>query len=73
MLDNIKSLGFKYSTKGGITVGYRDIIVPEQKKQMLADAEDRVIEIEDMYMMGVITAKERREHIIKIWEQATKT
>lgn len=72
MLDNIKSLGFKYSTKGGITVGYRDIIVPEQKKQMLADAEDRVIEIEDMYMMGVITAKERREHIIKIWEQATK-
>lgn len=39
---------------------------------MLADAEDRVIEIEDMYMMGVITAKERREHIIKIWEQATK-
>ncbi len=51
MLDRIKKLGFTYSTRGGITVGFQDIQVPAEKKQMIADAEVKIVEIDELFRM----------------------
>ncbi len=71
VLDKVKKLGFQYSTKGGITVGYRDITVPEQKKQYIADAEVEVVNIENQFKAGFLSDSERRLHVIKTWEETT--
>ena len=71
MLDRIKSLGFKYSTRGGITVGFQDITVPEAKKEILHGAEQEVEKIDNLFRTGLLTDGERRSNVIKIWEKAT--
>jgi len=71
LLDYIKTLGFKYSTKGAITVSVHDVAVPEAKKQILADGEKQVEEIAKQYRRGLITEDERYTSIIKVWEKAT--
>ena len=72
VLDRIKKLGFTYSTRGGITVGFQDIQVPAEKKQMIADAEVRVVEIDNLFRQGMLSNGERRERVIKVWEQTTE-
>jgi len=72
VLDRIKKLGFTYSTKGGITVGFQDIQVPEQKKKLIAEAEEKVVEIDNLFRMGLLSNAERRERVIKVWEQTTE-
>ena len=62
VLDKIKALGFKYSTRGGITVGYKDVKVPEAKKQLIAEAEAKVDAIEAEYSAGFLSAKNRKKH-----------
>ena len=71
LLDYIKALGFKYSTKGAITVSVHDVAVPEAKKKILADSEKQVEEIGKQYKRGLITEEERYSSIIKVWEKAT--
>ena len=71
VLDRIKKLGFTYSTRGGITVGFQDIQVPAEKKQMIADAEVKVEEIDELFRMGMLSNAERRERVIKVWEVTT--
>ena len=71
MLDDIKTLGYKYSTKAALTVSVADIIVPESKKQILHDAEDQVHRIEREFKRGRMSENERYTSVIKIWEQAT--
>ena len=71
LLDYIKALGFKYSTKGAITVSVHDVAVPEAKKQILEDGEKQVEEIGKQYKRGLITEEERYSSIIKVWEKAT--
>ena len=71
-LDRIKKLGFTYSTRGGITVGFQDIQVPEEKKAFLAEAEKQVDEIDNLFRMGLLSNKERRDRVIKIWEGTTE-
>ncbi len=71
LLDYIKALGFKYSTKGAITVSVHDVAVPEAKKKILADSEKQVEEIGKQYRRGLITEDERYSSIIKVWEKAT--
>ncbi len=71
LLDYIKALGFKYSTKGAITVSVHDVAVPEAKKQILSDAEKDVENIGKQFKRGLITNDERYTSIIKIWEKAT--
>ena len=71
-LDNIKKLGFTYSTRGGITVGFRDIQVPPEKKGFIADAEKKVVEIDGLFRMGLLSNAERRERVIKVWEKTTE-
>ena len=71
LLDYIKALGFKYSTKGAITVSVHDVAVPAAKKKILADSEKQVEEIGKQYKRGLITEDERYSSIIKVWEKAT--
>jgi len=71
VLDRIKKLGFTYSTRGGITVGFQDIQVPAEKKQMIADAEVKIVEIDELFRMGMLSNAERRERVIKVWEVTT--
>ena len=67
VLDNIKALGFKYSTQGAITVSVSDIKVPEVKKQYLAEAEEQVEKITKQYRRGMLDDDERYNAIIKVW------
>ncbi len=71
LLDYIKSIGFKYSTKGAITVSTSDIIIPKAKKEILEKAEVEVENIAKQYKRGLITEDERYESVIKVWEKAT--
>ena len=70
VLDYIKALGYKYSTKGAITVSVSDVKVPEAKKDILEKAETDVDNITRHYKRGLITDDERYASVIKIWEKA---
>ena len=71
-LDRIKKLGFTYSTRGGVTVGFRDSQGPEEKKVYIAEAEKQVEEIDNLFRMGLLSNKERRDRVIKVWEGTTE-
>ena len=71
MLDAVKALGYKYSTRGGITVGFQDIQVPAEKKEIIAKAENEVAEIDNLFHAGMLSDSERRSYVIKVWEDAT--
>ena len=71
LLDYIKSTGYKYSTKGAITVSVADVTVPKEKETILSSADDKVDEITKQYRRGLITEEERYNSIIKVWEKAT--
>ena len=71
MLDRIKAMGFRYSTLGGITIGFQDITVPEEKKTILAEAEVEVNKIDSLYRSGFLSDAERRINVIHIWDDAT--
>ena len=72
VLDNIKSLGYKYSTKGAITVSIHDMTVPEAKKQLIADTEQKIIKIDRQYKRGFITNDERYRLVINEWTNTTE-
>ena len=72
LLDDIKAQGYKYSTKGAITVAVCDAVIPPEKKSIIAAAEKEVDEIREEYMMGLRSEEERYEDILKIWNQATE-
>ncbi|MCC8169342.1 MAG: DNA-directed RNA polymerase subunit beta' [Oscillospiraceae bacterium] len=71
VLDKIKATGYKYSTKGAITVAVSDIHVPEQKKEILERAEKEVEGIMQKYRFGLLTNEERYQQVIKIWAKAS--
>ena len=71
VLDYIKATGYKYSTKGAITVSVADVAVPAAKKDILAQADKDVENIHRQYKRGAITDEERYNAVIKIWEKAT--
>ncbi|WP_102349398.1 DNA-directed RNA polymerase subunit beta' [Bacillus sp. Marseille-P3661] len=70
MLDRMKDLGFKYSTKAGITVGVADIVVLPEKKGILDEAEDKVTNVLKQFRRGLITDEERYDRVISIWSSA---
>ncbi|MEQ6376610.1 DNA-directed RNA polymerase subunit beta' [Bacillaceae bacterium S4-13-58] len=70
MLDRMKDLGFKYSTKAGITVGVADIVVLPEKKEILDAAQGKVDKVLKQFRRGLITEDERYERVISIWSQA---
>ncbi len=71
VLDYIKSIGYKYSTKGAITVSVADVSVPEAKAEILEKAELDVDNVMKQYKRGLITNEERYQSTIKIWEKVT--
>ena len=70
ILDHIKELGFRFSTKAGLTIAVADIIVPEVKKEILAQAEAEVEKVLRQYRRGLITEEERYNRVISIWSKA---
>jgi len=70
-LDKLKQLGFYWATKAGITVSVDDLIIPQEKHDLIAEAEKDVIKIQRRYMKGVITNGERYNQIIDTWTQTT--
>jgi DNA-directed RNA polymerase subunit beta' len=73
ILDDIKNIGFKYATIAGVTIGIDDIVVPGTKDAILSDADLQVEEIEKQYSKGFITADERYDRVISIWQKAKDT
>ncbi len=71
VLDNIKALGFKYSTRGAITVSVADIKVPDCKKTMLAEADEKVRKVNDLFRRGLLSENERYSRVIDIWNNTT--
>ncbi len=72
VLDNIKATGFKYSTKGAITVAVIDAVIPPVKKDILSSAEKQIDDITKMFRRGLISNEERSRHVIEIWNKATE-
>ena len=72
MLDRIKALGYKYSTKGAISVSIADMVVPAIKYELVKEAEGKVVEIENFYRQGFITNEERYRLVVQQWEKTTK-
>jgi DNA-directed RNA polymerase subunit beta' len=70
--DKIKSLGFKYATHGGMTIGINDIEVPQKKYDIVGAAERGVSDVEKQFRRGLITEEERYREVVKIWQDATK-
>ena len=71
VLDNIKSLGFKYSTQGAITISISDMTVPDAKKTLIEATEKKILDIERQFRRGFITDDERYRLVVKEWEQTT--
>ena len=71
VLDRVKAQGFKYSTKGAITVAVCDAVIPPQKKELLAQADEAVLKVTRQYERGLITEEEKKNHVIKIWNETT--
>ena len=71
MLDYIKSMGYKYSTKAAVTISISDMEIPEAKEKIIAQAESDVDKYEKAYRMGFMSQQERYEKIIEIWNKAT--
>ena len=69
-MDNIKSLGYKYSTRAAMTVSISDMTVPEAKKTILADAEKTVENISRKFRRGLLTEEERYKAVINTWKVA---
>lgn len=71
LLDGVKALGYKYSTKAGISIGIEDIQVPPAKKPIMETADQDVVNIENLYRQGLITEDERYQKSIDVWTKAT--
>ena len=71
VLDKIKAMGYKYSTKAAITVAVCDATIPPEKKDILAEADEKVQEINDYFNNGFISNSERKSAVLGVWNQAT--
>ncbi len=72
VLDDIKKLGFKYSTKGAVTIGISDMIIPEIKQKYLDETDKKVEMITKQYRRGLITEDERKSAVVNAWNKTTE-
>ncbi|MDF2036800.1 DNA-directed RNA polymerase subunit beta' [Cytobacillus oceanisediminis] len=70
MLDRMKNLGFRHSTKAGITVGVADIVVLREKQEIIQEAQSKVDNVMKQFRRGLITEDERYDRVISIWSAA---
>ncbi|MBC7324023.1 MAG: DNA-directed RNA polymerase subunit beta', partial [Moorella sp. (in: Bacteria)] len=73
LLDGIKKVGFHYSTLAGFTIGINDIVVPAEKKEIIAATEAAVEKVDQQYRKGLISEEERYQKVIGLWNNATDT
>ena len=73
VLDDIKAMGYKYSTRAAMTVSISEMTVPPVKKQLIADAEKKVEQININYNRGRSTDEERYKNVIRVWQETDKT
>ncbi len=71
MLDHIKSLGFKFSTRGAVTISVSDMDIPKEKEELISEAEEKVDKYKKAYRRGLISDEERYENVIKTWQETT--
>ncbi|MEA3423434.1 MAG: DNA-directed RNA polymerase subunit beta' [Bacillota bacterium] len=71
-LDHVKNLGFKFSTKGAITISVSDMIIPPKKKEIVAKAREKVEKYQKAYRRGLISDEERYNSVIDTWTQTTE-
>ncbi len=72
MLDSLKQTGFTYATRSGMSIGIQDLIIPQEKVKLVANARDEVIKVEQQYLEGAITNGERYNKIIAVWSDVTE-
>src|SRR6201988_4803677 len=72
MLDEVKSLGFKFATRAGLSIGIDDMVIPDSKKVLVKDAEKQVVNVQQQYLDGAITNGERYNKVIEIWSAITE-
>ena len=72
VLDDVKAIGYKYSTRGAISVSISDMKVPDEKKDILEDAQKLVDQITKKFRRGLVSDEERYQAVVKIWEKADK-
>jgi len=72
VVDHVKHIGFQYCTKSGITIAINDLKVPEEKAELLREADARIAEIEDQYNVGLITDEERYDQAVAVWTEITE-
>ncbi|MEJ2402211.1 MAG: DNA-directed RNA polymerase subunit beta' [Xanthomonadales bacterium] len=70
--DKLMYTGFHYATKAGVSIGIDDLMVPDEKKNILADAESEVVEIQNQYVSGLVTAGERYNKVVDIWSRTNE-
>ncbi len=72
VLDDIKAMGYKYSTRAAISISISDVTIPDEKYTYIAEAEKKIAAIHKHFMRGQLTEEERYNNVIKVWEQTTK-
>jgi DNA-directed RNA polymerase subunit beta' len=72
MLDSLKSTGFTYATRSGLSIGIDDLIIPAEKPALVERARGEVIKVEQQYLEGAITNGERKNKVIAVWSEVTE-
>ena len=72
VLDKMKAQGFKYSTRGSITISVYDMTIPPEKEGLLQAAEQKVDIITDFYRKGLLSDEERSQRVVSVWDECTK-
>jgi DNA-directed RNA polymerase subunit beta' len=70
--DKLMYTGFHYATKAGVSIGIDDLVIPNEKKSILSDAESEVVEIQNQYVSGLVTAGERYNKVVDIWSRTNE-
>ncbi len=71
LLDTFKALGFRYASQSGITISKNDVVIPPEKPEILAKYDAEVQRFEDFFAEGLMTAEERHERVVNLWDDAT--
>lgn len=72
LLDHMKNMGFKYSTRGAVTVSVSDMVIPDEKEGLIAEARNTVDQYQKAFRRGLISEEERYEKIIQTWTKTTE-
>ncbi|MBN1976795.1 MAG: DNA-directed RNA polymerase subunit beta' [Anaerolineae bacterium] len=69
VVDRIKDIGFEYATRSGVTIAISDLVIPSEKKDIIAKTEDIVAEVERQYRRGLLTEEEQYTRVVELWSQ----